>query len=249
MNKALFASDLDNTLLFSHKYRTQDDICVEWLDGKEQGYMTPVSAANLAEINQTMLFVPVTSRSITQYERIKFPTGCIPRYALTTNGGVLLVDGKVDEAWRKLHVEAVQPWNGEMQRLHEELANTENLTSYRIVDELYLFAACINREEANTLAQRFSGETGLNVEASGRKVYFFPPPIEKGKAVQKLKAILNPGKTICAGDSTIDVPMLNAADIAIHPDTLVVKCNDELVCPQGIRFPDFVTEMALRQRK
>ena len=37
MGKMLFASDLDNTLLFSRRHSRPGDVCVEMLDGKEQG--------------------------------------------------------------------------------------------------------------------------------------------------------------------------------------------------------------------
>ena len=36
----LFASDLDNTLLFSHQHAQAGDVCVEYLDGKAQGRST-----------------------------------------------------------------------------------------------------------------------------------------------------------------------------------------------------------------
>ena len=34
MGGVLFASDLDNTLLFSHRHRQDTDRCVEYLEGK-----------------------------------------------------------------------------------------------------------------------------------------------------------------------------------------------------------------------
>ena len=37
MGTILFASDLDNTLLFSHRHRQPEDRCVERLNGAEQG--------------------------------------------------------------------------------------------------------------------------------------------------------------------------------------------------------------------
>ena len=40
MKNILFASDLDNTLLYSYKYKKKGDICVEFNKGKEQGFMT-----------------------------------------------------------------------------------------------------------------------------------------------------------------------------------------------------------------
>ena len=40
----LFASDLDNTLLFSHQHAQAGDVCVEYLDGKAQGFFRPASS-------------------------------------------------------------------------------------------------------------------------------------------------------------------------------------------------------------
>ena len=39
MGTILFASDLDNTLLFSHRHRQPGDRCVELLNGAEQGFL------------------------------------------------------------------------------------------------------------------------------------------------------------------------------------------------------------------
>ena len=98
--RSLFASDLDNTLLFSHQHAQAGDVCVEHLDGKAQGFFSPNVIRGLAQINRTMRFVPVTSRSVAQFLRIQFPPGCVPKYALVANGGLLLRNGAVDPAWQ-----------------------------------------------------------------------------------------------------------------------------------------------------
>lgn len=245
MSKYLFASDLDNTLLFSYKYAQETDLCVERLQGKDQGYMPASTAKRLRSIHETMLFVPVTSRSIQQYQRIQFPTDCVPKYALTTNGAVLLVDGKIDDAWYQTHLKQVAPWREELLRIYETLHQFAFLTSYRVVDEMYLFAACSCAEEAAQLQKRYEKDTNLHVAASGRKVYFFPPPINKGSAVQELQAMLHPTTTICAGDSSIDIPMLERADVAIAPASLEVHTAHLCTCPENLRFPEFVTKTVL----
>lgn len=59
-----FFSDLDNTLIFSHRKKgVEDKIPVEYLNGKEQSYM-PGELARLLTDNQEILLVPVTTRSI-----------------------------------------------------------------------------------------------------------------------------------------------------------------------------------------
>ena len=99
MGTILFASDLDNTLLFSHRHRQPEDRCVERLNGAEQGFFTRETPDLLPQVVQRVHLLPITTRSIEQYQRIQWPDGTAPRIALTANGAVLLRDGQVDRAW------------------------------------------------------------------------------------------------------------------------------------------------------
>ena len=144
----LFASDLDNTLLFSHQHARAGDVCVEYLDGKAQGFFPPSVIRGLAQINRTMRFVPVTSRSIAQFLRIQFPPGCVPKYALVANGGLLLRNGAVDPAWQARSLALAAPWRGELAKAGELLAQVPLPLRARMVDDLYLFAACDSPAEA-----------------------------------------------------------------------------------------------------
>ena len=73
MKRILFASDLDNTLLFSYQYRQAEDKCVEYLDGREQGFFTRRTLELLPLVERKTRFVPVTTRSVAQYQRIRWP--------------------------------------------------------------------------------------------------------------------------------------------------------------------------------
>ena len=62
-------SDLDNTLIYSHRTTfTSEKIIAEWLNGKEQSYITKETYSFMK--NMECNFVPVTTRSIEQYKRI-----------------------------------------------------------------------------------------------------------------------------------------------------------------------------------
>lgn len=248
MSRILFASDLDNTLLFSYRHRREDDSCVEHLDGKEQGFCTRKSLLLLAQVCKRAQFVPVTTRSLDQYRRIAWPAACVPRYAVTTNGGILLADGEEDPEWSAQTRELTAPWREELLRLHSRLPEAPMLRRCRMVDGLYLFAACDDVESAQAGGKFFAGQTSLDIAVSGRKVYFFPPPLNKGTAVKRLKERFQPEKTICAGDSVIDIPMLRAADLAIlpNPDLLQDGNSAVLKIHQGTdRFPDFVLQSVM----
>ena len=99
MGTILFASDLDNTLLFSHRHRQPGDRCVERLNGAEQGFFTQDTLDLLPQVVRRVHLLPITTRSVEQYRRIQWPDGTAPRIALTANGAVLLRDGEVDRAW------------------------------------------------------------------------------------------------------------------------------------------------------
>lgn len=206
MQNILLASDLDNTLLFSWRHRQEGDVCVEWLDGREQGFCTPGSLAMLAELNRELLFVPVTSRSVEQYRRIAWPAACRPRYAVTTNGGILLAEGEVDRQWLARTRELIEPWQNELRELEIRLTRVPINKRSRMVDDIYLFAACDKREDAQALGALLKGSTSLDTAVSGRKVYFFPPLLNKGEALLRLKVRLRPDKTLCAGDTISTCP-------------------------------------------
>lgn len=248
MEKILFASDLDNTLLFSHRNRRDTDRCVERLEGKEQGFCTPRTLELLPAVREKTLFIPVTTRSAAQYRRIQWPENCAPRYAVAANGGVLLDGEGVDPLWQARTEALAAPWRGELEELRVRVEGIPIPKRCRMVDEVYLFAACGSGEEAEALAAPFLGKTALDVAVSGRKVYFFPPPINKGAALERLRERFLPERTVCAGDSVIDLPMLRAADLAVVPyGGLLPEAEGEVRRPagEGARFSDFVLEIVL----
>lgn len=243
----IFASDLDNTLLFSRKHAVDTDRCVEYLDGAPQGYLTEDTPRYLEQIMGRGLFIPVTSRSVEQYKRIQFPAPCRPRYAVTTNGAILLIDGEIDRQWREESLEAVLPWRGALEEALRALHLQPQARRYRMVDEMFVFAACDDQGDALALHQALHHITPLQVAVTGRKVYFFPPPVSKGAVIPKLRRRFQAGRIVCAGDSCIDIPMLQQADVAIVPDQEPmngISCRQKVVCPPSERFYDFVLRQA-----
>lgn len=250
MGEILFASDLDNTLLFSHRHKMDSDYCVEWLEEKEQGFITPKTLDLLPLVQKKTRFIPVTSRSVAQYQRIVWPESCVPSYAVVANGGILLVNGEVDLEWSTQMYGLVAPWQRELRMLQDRLSEVPMLKHWKMVDGVYLYAVCEDSERAQASKKCLAGKTELDIAVSGRKVYFFPPPVNKGAAVNWLKTKFQPEKTICAGDSVIDGPMLCAADVAIVPEVDILEGKDAAtlrIHRDAGRFPDFVLACVLRE--
>ena len=95
-----------------------------------------------------------------------------------------------------------------------QLSQDKNFSICRIVDESFLFLKFTDDADKNKILSELQAATNLNVEISGQKIYLFPPNLNKGAALLKLKEIFKPAKTLAAGDSAIDIPMLKIADVA-----------------------------------
>ena len=68
---------------------------VEVYNGREISFMTEKAIALLRELSDEMMFVPVTTRTVEQYNRVSlFHDEIRPTYAITCNGGVVLKDGQ-----------------------------------------------------------------------------------------------------------------------------------------------------------
>lgn len=245
MRRILLACDLDNTLLHSHRSRRENDICVEWFEGREQSFLSPDARRLLRRAIRELRVVPVTTRSMEQYRRIQWPEECAPECAVTTNGAVLLRNGAADVEWTAASLKTAEPCRGELERLRGVL--DASCGRCRLVDGMYLFVPCGDGEQAQRRAAAYREQTSLVTAVSGRKLYFFPPGMDKGAAVRRLREEGLP--VVCAGDSVIDLPMLNAADFALVPDAGMagrVSGPRTAVCPPGEDFARFLLEMALR---
>ena len=215
LKKIVLACDLDNTIIHSYKTRNDGDICIEYIHGKEQGYMHPDTYKDIPELASHINIIPVTTRSIEQYIRLKWPDQWHPEYAITTNGAIFLHNTDVDDEWSRNSKEMVCNCMLEMNSLMEQLLKDEDYIRCRMVDDMYLFCYCKDGIEASEKTKQYSNVTGLKVEWSGKKIYFFPPMINKGSAISRLKNRLKCDYIISVGDSFIDIPMLNKADFAL----------------------------------
>ena len=248
MKKTILACDLDNTLIYSYKHRTPDDVCVELLEGQEQSFITAKTLVQLRQLSENIQLVPVTTRSQAQYLRLVWPLG-IPELAVTTNGGLLLCAGEPDVVWRAKSLKLAAEFRPALHKLTEQL-DVAQLFHHHMVDEIYLYVVCDDVAAADKCMADFAEFTlksGLQVCRGGHKVYFLPPNINKGVAVQRLRSMFPNSRLVAAGDSELDWPMLEEADIALLPNAeLAAQLQNphKYVCPRSEHFAEFVLAMA-----
>lgn len=246
MRKILFACDLDNTLIHSHRHKLADDICIEIFNGKQQSFITPKTEKLLKEIfkSDSITLLPVTTRSVEQYSRINWHKDCTPEYALVTNGSITLKNNI------PVYLENTEGCYSEVENLYNRIKDTEDFLKVKIVDRMYLFAYCEENLDVKYYAEKYSELTNLKTQYSGRKIYFFPYFANKGLAVKKFAEKYKYDYIISAGDSVIDYSMLEIADLAIIPDSetaSALKNQNLKICNNDI-FSDFIFETILNQR-
>ncbi|MGI5130757.1 HAD family hydrolase [Pseudonocardia sp. CA-107938] len=224
--------DLDRTLIYSANaldLRVPDAqaprlLCVELYKGMPLSFMTEESAAELEKLGALATVVPTTTRTPEQYARVHLP-GPAPRYAITSNGAHLLVDGVPDPAWTAAVHERLAgcaPLPQVRARLEAMSGpfvltlRTAGLESgpgfvYAVVDRAALPAGWV-AELADWCAPH-----GWRVSLQGRKVYAVPVPLTKSAAAREVLARCGGDRLLAAGDSLLDADLLEAADAAVRP--------------------------------
>ena len=220
----ILCTDLDNTMIYSHKHDIgEEKLCVEIYNNREISFITENTRKLLNEVRRRMLVVPVTTRTMEQYNRINLGVGEF-EYALTCNGGILLRNGKSDENWYSESLNMVKDSSAEIKRAIEILKRDENVSfEIRFISDLFVFTKSDMPYET---IKRLSAE--LDVEKvdifdNGSKVYVVPKELNKGNAVKRLKRLIEHSVIIAAGDSNFDISMLKAADYVIYPKELNIE--------------------------
>ena len=232
----IFASDLDQTLIYSPKsFRlvTGQPIVavnsVEIYEGRQISFMAEGAMAKLQKIASNNLFVPTTTRTIEQYKRISlFHEKIIPTYSVVSNGGNVLINGVVDVAWQKKVkvnlVEGCLPLE-DMVESFNEIHHESWAGPLRMADDLFYY--CVVEREKVPLQEleEFSlWAEGQNwkVSLQGRKLYLVPQVVNKWTAVSYVRELVQGKRVFAAGDSLLDLCMLEQADYAMAP------CHGEL---------------------
>ncbi|RSS82099.1 HAD family hydrolase [Streptomyces sp. WAC06614] len=228
----LVASDLDRTLIYSSAalaLSVPDPVaprllCVEVHESKPLSFMTETAAGLLAELTAapSVVFVPTTTRTRKQYQRISLPGPPAP-YAICANGGQLLVDGVPDRAWRRAVSARLAAECASLEEVQQHLLATADpswVRKTRVADDLFAYLvverAQVPEEWIKALTE-WAEARGWTVSLQGRKIYAVPRPLTKSAAVREVARRTGAVATLAAGDSLLDADLLLAADEAWRP--------------------------------
>lgn len=225
----IFASDLDQTLIYSQPEDRAAElgnriVIAELIDGKVRSYMSASSFQRLKELMAELTFIPVTTRTLHQYFRIHVMSQILkPAYAVTSNGGNIVINGQPDLDWQASILSRVKQSSShvdEVRRLMDQVLHPDWVISSSYCDDLF-FSHIVQRDKIPQLEVRqMIGELqrmGWNTSIQGRKIYVVPAAVNKRDAVAHLKMMLGNDKIVASGDSLLDQILLDFADYAIAP--------------------------------
>lgn len=217
----IFFADLDQTLIYSYKHEIGSaKQCAEIYKGREVSFLTEKTVRLLRQIKEKALIVPVTTRTVEQYERVDLGIGT-PAFALSCNGGVLLANGREDASWFLESKRLVAPCEKQLAIGKACMERDKNRCfEVRNIRGLFLFTKSEKPKESAARLKAALDGARMEVFCNGAKVYAVPKVLNKGTAVKRFGKRMSPELTIAAGDSAFDVPMLLAADFGIAPQRL-----------------------------
>ncbi|QMU75646.1 HAD family hydrolase [Streptacidiphilus sp. PB12-B1b] len=230
----LVGSDLDRTLIYSPRALALDMadelaprlLTVEVHHGRPLSFMTEHCAELLVRLIAAAEFVPVTTRTRSQYQRVHLPgpvPGWAPRYAICANGGHLLVDGVTDQDWHA-QIQATLAQNcAPLDEIVHHLAlaaDPEWTLKRRVAEDLFAYLVVEREQLPAGWIEELTGwaaERGYTLSLQGRKVYLVPQPLTKSTALAEVERRTGASTVLTAGDSLLDAELLLAADGGYRP--------------------------------
>lgn len=216
-----FFSDLDNTLVYSHRVSLPGErIAVEYLNDHIQSYMTKKTYDFFSKSIGVFL-IPTTTRTCEQYARLSETFarfGC--RYALVCNGGILLDNNEIDLEWLSETKRIAGDELSDLKEASELFLRLFQKENIHYVNDIMLYAKTDTPALDAVRLTSILNTKSLNVYFDSRKVYCIPASINKGNAMKRFSNRMGITRTIAAGDSIPDIPMLGISDLAILPYNL-----------------------------
>lgn len=229
LERAAVACDLDRTLVYSAAalglpgadHDAPPLVVAEVYQGAPLSYWTRDAQRMLAALAQRAVLVPTTTRTRAQYARIRL-FDAPPRYAITTNGAHLLVDGEPCPRWAGRVAGVLTgalpladvlahlaQWEGEPWL--RSLRSADDAFAYLVVERAALPDGWVAELDA------WCGARGWVVSVQGRKVYAVPAGLTKSAAVAEVVARTGADGVLAAGDSLLDAGLLADATRAVRP--------------------------------
>jgi len=232
----IFASDLDSTLIYSSRHcnliNEKKLFPVDFYNNSMCSFITKTMQSKFEHINESMLFIPVTTRSKDQYTRIKYFYDVIkPKYAIVANGGIILKNGIELTSWSDISSNKIKEVVSadDMIKLCSFFLESNFIKSYKTCENLFIYSIVDEPKLANSIEKgeldsgylevlrSFCMSYNYSVSKQGKKVYIVPNCINKYDPINYIMQLENINIFIAAGDSLLDYPMIQQSNYGIIP--------------------------------
>ncbi len=244
----IFATDLDNTMIFSHRSITGNKNmfhCVERYQGREITYMTDSAIQKLKFLMNNIFVIPATTRSLAQFNRVQLFQNT--KYAIIDNGGMILHNGMVDPNWDN-HVNTILNQYDFEKVYHVFTTLPTLISSPKIIDEKFVFAKVDDVDVCKKILKYKLDTKIWQLSFQGKKVYAIPAEITKGNALKYINEYLLNGNqtTIAAGDSNLDISMLEYSNYGIIPSNCELEALNKFIKTKtGINSADSILDFVI----
>lgn len=230
MSKPALFSDLDQTLVYSwrslakHGQPVAGNVCVEQINDEPWTFLSLNTWMMLSiHAGTTFDFVPVTTRTLAQFERLNFLNVKFD-HAVILNGAKLLVNGEEDKEWTERVKQLLQtlPITPDMlyARVVDDLQGWSEVKSITNADSSFVYVVghdADNMSRVESYMKARAEGTGYVYSKQGRKVYLLPPNLTKGAAVSELRERLGSTRVYSTGDTLLDFTMHSHSDLFVRP--------------------------------
>ena len=235
-------SDLDSTLIYSHRKRLLSPaIVVEKIGDKNQSFMTKKTFNYLLNRKNFQL-VPITSLTQNQYLRLHPVLQSLNcNVSLVCNGGKLLVNGVSDSKWLENTYKTIKDERDETKRAGQILCQLSDSHKLTTDEDLFYYSIDSHVLETVTKLKQLVDTSKVNIQFDERKVYCFPVSLNKGQALQRYLLSHAHGLCVAAGDNQNDLSMLDYSDYLIIPHEVSNNHCDKIIqySGEGV-FSDYI---------
>lgn len=223
----VFFSDLDRTIIYSKRVfkNFQRAIPIEIYNGEEITFITDDIIKKMQNIQEKAVLIPTTTRTTEQFKRIEFNKFNIKfPLAITSNGGVILEDGKELEEWNvelKKELSKILSLKNAMKEF-DKYSEVDGIKAVKEVPGLFFYMVVrLDEFDFKSLDkyEEYLLENNWKMYITGRKIYFIPNPISKENAMRYLikKYFIDEKTVIASGDSLMDLGIITEANLAFVP--------------------------------
>ena len=223
--KVIF-SDMDGTLIFSNKRikDTDEVFSVERYKEKDVSFMSPYQFYLIRYLTSVGLLIPTTARTEEELLRVDIVNDFNLNTYITSNGGKIHFEGKIDEEYDKEISEYVSKLNNHPKKVQSDIIgivkkNNLIVNNIKLIPDLYVMVRFEDIADVSYFDAYLNEiKSEYTVYITGKKLYIVPQDITKERAVEfMISKYYRNSKTVGMGDTNMDFNFLKKTTYSLAP--------------------------------